>query len=523
VKHTIITPSLLALLAGSAGAQDFHFISSRDSGAGELNYEIYRYQNGNQVRVTHTPVIEATPTFSPGNNAVYGRGLDPTGVPEIIVLDPQFGQPFPLTQDGAQDGRRGNTLPFLAPDEASLFVTTLIQDGTSVIRRLDLGGNELGIVVDDQAAVGHSPTAATPHGPKLYYSSDVDGDFELYRCDLDGNNKQQLTSNAVYDAGATPSADGTKIAFTRTDPLDTCSTQLFVMDHDGSNPVMITDPFVQGIKWPFGWDGNNVLYCSNEGGDMAIYMIGADGLGQQLLIDSPGMDMVFLPDPLSGMPLPEPQLLLPPVLEPQLPVQLVLDLQGHDYVQFEWTFGDGNTAITNVPDVQHVFVNPNLYMVTCTATDSCNNPFVLDTFLPVFPPLWPGTNDDLLLLVGVNGPPVGIDFQIALPGDDLNLFIESPNGTHDGNFPFIGVQVYPHDLTQELFPGLYLGFGPGFLLPGDPLNLGPLQPGGSHLPLPIPPDPGLAGIDLMWQGMVLSPNTQNGFFGTSDGKVIRLP
>lgn len=522
MKHSIASPLLLACLAGTAQAQDFHFISSRDSAAGELNYEIYRYQNGSQTRITHTPVIEAHPVFSQGNNALFGRGLDPTGVPEIVVVDPVFGQPMPLTQDGATGGRRGNTHPFLAPDEASLFVTTLLTDGSSIIRRLDLSGNEMGVVVDEQASVGHSPTAATPDGPKLYYSSDSDGDFELYRCDLDGTNKQQLTSNAVYDAGATPSPDGTKIAFTSTDPLDACSTQLFVMDHDGSNPVMITNPLVAGTKWPFGWDGNDVLYCSNEGGDTAIFRIGADGLGKQLLIDSPGQDMVFLPDPLCGVPVPAPQLILPPLLEPQLPLPLALDPLGHPFVQFEWTFGDGNTAVTGTPNVDHLFVDPGPYLITCVATDTCNNQYVLDTHLPVFPPLWPGTNDDLLLLVGVNAPPAGLDFQLALPGDQLNLFIESPNGTHDGNFPFIGVQVYPHDFTQEFFPGLYLGFGPGFLLLGGPGTLPPLDPGGSHLPIPIPPDPGLGGIDLMLQGMVLSPVTQNGFFGTSDGKVVRL-
>ncbi|MAG54837.1 MAG: hypothetical protein CMJ83_00945 [Planctomycetes bacterium] len=285
------------LLGASAGAQDFHFISSRDSGAGDLNYEIYRYQNGTETRVTTTPVIEQHPIWSGLNNQLFFVAPTPQGS-EIVTLLPFLGGMQPLPILNITGGPESYSHPFLAPDELSLFIVAELGTGESMIRRVGLGGQDLGVIVADPSDV-HSPaTANTPAGPKLYYSSNRDGDFEIYRCDLDGNNTQPLTTNAIPDGGAMPSPDGTKIAFTRQDPFDQCTTHVWVMDHDGQNQNQVTAPGANGKKFTFGWaDNNQILYvCESGANDLQICTVGTNGLNQNLLVNGGGHDRYEVAD-----------------------------------------------------------------------------------------------------------------------------------------------------------------------------------------------------------------------------------
>ena len=61
---------------------------------------------------------------------------------------------------------------------------------------------------------------------------------ELYIADLDGANRQRLTSNAHYDAEVSISPDGRKIAFTR--QIDG-ALDLYIMNADGTGERKLTD------------------------------------------------------------------------------------------------------------------------------------------------------------------------------------------------------------------------------------------------------------------------------------------
>ncbi len=53
----------------------------------------------------------------------------------------------------------------------------------------------------------------SPDGSRIVFSSDKDGDFEIYLMDNDGNNVQQLTNNSGMDDEASWSPDGSKILY----------------------------------------------------------------------------------------------------------------------------------------------------------------------------------------------------------------------------------------------------------------------------------------------------------------------
>ncbi len=146
-------------------------------------------------------------------------------------------------------------------------------------------------------------------------------------------------------------------------------------------------------------------------------------------------------------------------------------------------------------------------------------------------PIHPGTGEDFEMDVRVDEealPCPGI--AVVVPGQDLNIDIFSENGTFDGLRYFAVGQFFNTGFPPPGLPSFGLTFNPGgipapfFLIDptGSPSLLGPplLPPGGSQFLLPVPP--GLSGLNLMTQALVLTPMAGNGFFATSSGTEIRF-
>ena len=79
---------------------------------------------------------------------------------------------------------------------------------------------------DDWAAV------LSPHGNRIAFTSNRDGDYEIFVMDLDGTNLQQLTDNDDFDSSPAWSPDGSRITFMSDRNGD---YEIFIMDADGTN------------------------------------------------------------------------------------------------------------------------------------------------------------------------------------------------------------------------------------------------------------------------------------------------
>jgi Tol biopolymer transport system component len=78
-------------------------------------------------------------------------------------------------------------------------------------------------------------------GGELLFTSDRDGDDEIYAMDLDGSDARQLTNNNDVDAAPVWSPDGTKIAFSSESGTDDRASKVYVMNADGGEPLRIVD------------------------------------------------------------------------------------------------------------------------------------------------------------------------------------------------------------------------------------------------------------------------------------------
>ena len=121
-----------------------------------------------------------------------------------------------------------------------------------------------------------SDSTAQGFESRIFFSSNRDGDWDIYSMDANGDNVVQLTNHPATDEAPACSPDGRRIAF-RSERGDT--PDLYVMDSDGSNVVRLThDDLREGHP---GWtaDGTKFAFSSfrREVGNSEIYLMDLDG------------------------------------------------------------------------------------------------------------------------------------------------------------------------------------------------------------------------------------------------------
>jgi Tol biopolymer transport system component len=110
-------------------------------------------------------------------------------------------------------------------------------------------------------------------GSKLAFSSNRDGNYEIYVVDADGTNPRTLTAHPARDSRPAWSPDGSRIAFESN--RGGGATGIYVMDADGSNPVLL-QPQAGHPSWSP--DGSKIAFS-----DGSIWVMSADGAGKQLI------------------------------------------------------------------------------------------------------------------------------------------------------------------------------------------------------------------------------------------------
>ncbi|GIV39527.1 MAG: hypothetical protein KatS3mg033_1327 [Thermonema sp.] len=148
----------------------------------------------------------------------------------------------------------------------------------------------------------------SPRGDKIVFTSMRSGDLELWVMDIDGSNPKQITHEPGYDGGAFFSPDGSKIVFRASRPkteaemkeykellaqglVQPTEMEIFVCDADGSNLQQVTH--LGKANWApfFHPSGKKIIFSSNHAYPQSfrfnLYMINLDGSGlEQITYDS---------------------------------------------------------------------------------------------------------------------------------------------------------------------------------------------------------------------------------------------
>jgi Tol biopolymer transport system component len=137
-------------------------------------------------------------------------------------------------------------------------------------------------------------------GDKIVFTSDRSGDLELFTCDIDGSNVKQITTGIGYDGGAFFSPDGTQLVFRSSRPQTAeeikeyrdllkqglvmpTNMEIYTCNVDGSNLQQVTR--LGKANWApfFHPSGKKIIFSSNHAGargyEFNLYMINTDGSG----------------------------------------------------------------------------------------------------------------------------------------------------------------------------------------------------------------------------------------------------
>ncbi len=151
----------------------------------------------------------------------------------------------------------------------------------------------------------------SPDGKTILFTSDRDGDLDLYTMDLNGKNVKRITKDLGYDGGAFFSPDGTKIIWRASRPkteeeikeykellaqglVAPTNMHLFVANADGSDVKQITN--LPRASWApfFHPSGKKIIFASNyeheRGFPFNLYLINIDGTGLEKITNSDTFD-----------------------------------------------------------------------------------------------------------------------------------------------------------------------------------------------------------------------------------------
>jgi Tol biopolymer transport system component len=165
-------------------------------------------------------------------------------------------------------GKGGELIAFSAGDE----IYTTEPDGGSP-KTVVAGGNGI---------VNRHP-ALSPDGTRIAFSSRREGKFSIYVVGVDGQDLRRVTDGFGGDTEPAWSPDGTRIAFVRGYDgtsggyanLGSCSSEIYVVNEDGSGERLLTDGGGTDPAWSP--DGTRIAFSSFRDGNYEIYTMASDG------------------------------------------------------------------------------------------------------------------------------------------------------------------------------------------------------------------------------------------------------
>src|SRR5438105_3256090 len=170
-----------------------------------------------------------TVTWTTSNSAVATVVATHTGTDSALV---KAQGPGTASITAAADGQSGSAAITVVPP-ALAFTTN--RDGNDQIYVVDAAGTD--VLNLSHNAADDDWASWSPNGSKIAFHSDRDGNFEVYLMNPDGTGLVDLTNSGTNEAFPAWSPDGSKIAFgTDRDGND----EVYVMNSDGTGLVNLT-------------------------------------------------------------------------------------------------------------------------------------------------------------------------------------------------------------------------------------------------------------------------------------------
>ena len=212
-----------------------------------------------------TPAVAPSPTPPPKRMIAYSRKEDNSVLASIFVVMDDGSDPTQLTDDQAEDES-----PIWSPDGRRLLFSSNIE-GNRDIWVMDADG-------DRQQNLTRHPEddwlpAWSRQGDAIAFASHRDGNWEIYTARADGSRPIRLTDHQAADLCPSWSPDGQRLAFAS---QRDGNWEVYVVNRDGSGLQRLTENDTTDFAPSWSPKGNEIAFETYRDGNMEIYVASLD-------------------------------------------------------------------------------------------------------------------------------------------------------------------------------------------------------------------------------------------------------
>ena len=286
----------------SGDGKKLAFISDRDG-----NREIYtvdliwmdgytQWEGRNLTNITNSSENDWSPKFSPvTDKIVYTTYIPSDDNYDVIIMN----------SDGSEKKNITNTTwyekyPQFSQDGSFIIFQAWRRGKMEIFFSNLLDENNINLTQNTQShdIISHG-NAISPDGQKIVFTSERDGNRNIYLMNTDGTNQTRLTSHAAHDYEPVFSPDGLSIIFTSERDGN---REIYIMNNKGLNLNNLSNNSADDWNPRYYPDNRKIIFQSLRDGpsNWEIYMMKLDGTGQTNLTNHPRTDYSYVVLPLKN-------------------------------------------------------------------------------------------------------------------------------------------------------------------------------------------------------------------------------